>query len=255
MWAVLMIQENFAIVIPAYNEESTIRDIVRRSLKQCEKVIVIDDGSSDNTISELINLPISLIKHKTNQGKASSLWDGFQFALKEQVDFIITLDGDAQHAPEDIGLLVSKRLQHKNHIIIGARLANKDSIPAKRYYANKIANFWIAWASGYPISDSQSGFRLYPVNLLKNLTISTSKNSSFVFESEIIIRASQVGIYSHAVSIPAIYRDDARPSHFQGARDITLITLMVGKSLISRGMYPQGLYKSIIKPMILNLFK
>jgi glycosyltransferase involved in cell wall biosynthesis len=250
-----MLQENFAVVIPAYNEERTIRDIVERALKQCKKVIVVDDGSSDGTISELEGLSIDLIKNKTNQGKAASLWNGFQFALKSEIDFIITLDGDAQHAPEDIGLLIDDRVKYKNHIIIGARLADKGSIPAKRYYANKIANFWIAWASGYPISDSQSGFRLYPVNLFDNLKISTSKNSSFVFESEVIIKAAKVGIYSHAVTIPAIYRDDARPSHFQGVRDITLITLMVGRSLISRGMYPQGLYRAVIKPMVLNFFK
>jgi len=250
-----MNQENFVIIIPAYNEEKTIRDIVKRALKQCDKVVVVDDGSSDGTIAELANLPIDLIKHKKNQGKASSLWDGFQFALKNKIDFIITLDGDAQHAPEDIGLLINDRIKYKNHIIIGARLADKGSIPAKRYYANKIANFWIAWASGYPISDSQSGFRLYPVNLFDSLKISTSKNSSFVFESEVIIKAAKVGIYSHPVTISAIYRDDARPSHFQGVRDITLITLMVGKSLISRGMYLQGLYKAVIKPMVLNLFK
>ncbi|CAC9601467.1 FIG143263: Glycosyl transferase [Bathymodiolus heckerae thiotrophic gill symbiont] len=250
-----MIQKNFTVVIPAYNEEKTIRDVVERALKQCEMVIVVDDGSSDETISELKNLPIDLIKHKTNKGKAASLWDGFQFALKNKIDFIVTLDGDAQHAPEDIGLLIDDRDRYQNHIIIGARLADKGAIPAKRYYANKIANFWIAWASGYPISDSQSGFRLYPVSLFNNLKISISKNSSFIFESEIIIRAAKKGIYSHAVAIPAIYRDDARPSHFQGVRDVTLITLMVGKSLISRGMYPQGLYRAVIKPAVLNFFK
>jgi glycosyltransferase involved in cell wall biosynthesis len=250
-----MNQENFVVVIPAYNEEKTIRDIVKRTLKQCDKVIVVDDGSSDGTIAELENLPIDLIKHEKNQGKASSLWDGFQFALKSKIDFIITLDGDAQHAPEDIRLLISDRIKYSNHIIIGARLADKGSMPAKRYYANKIANFWIAWASGHPISDSQSGFRLYPVNLFDNFKISTSKNSSFVFESEVIIKAAKVDVYSHAVTIPAIYRENARPSHFQGVRDITLITLMVGRSLISRGMYPQGLYKGVIKPIILNLFK
>ena len=250
-----MNQENFTVVIPAYNEEKTIRDIVERTLRQCKKVIVVDDGSSDGTIAELLNLPIDIIKHKTNQGKAASLWDGFQAALKNKNDFIITLDGDAQHAPEDINLLINDRVTYKNHIIIGARLANKESVPAKRYYANKIANFWIAWASGYPISDSQSGFRLYPVNLFDNLKISTSKNSSFVFESEVIIKAAKVNIYSHAVAISAIYRDDARPSHFQGVRDITLITLMVGGSLISRGMYPQGLYRAVIKPIVLNIFK
>lgn len=242
---------SFAIVIPAYNEEATIHDVVQRALNQCNKVIVVDDGSSDNTVSRLDGLPITLIKHETNQGKAASLWDGFMTAMKDDISVIITLDGDNQHAPEDIPLLMAKSESHPDQIIIGARLADKSSIPAKRYYANKIANFWIAWAAGYPLSDSQSGFRLYPVSLFKNMNISISKSSSFVFESEIIIKAAQRGIYSQPVPIPAVYTENARPSHFRGVRDITLITLMVAKSLLSRGLYLQGLYRSVLEPMLL----
>jgi len=243
--------KNFAIVIPAYNEEATIKDIAERALAQCNNVIVVDDGSSDNTIEKLDDLAITLRKHDINKGKAASLWDGFTCAMKLDIDFIITLDGDAQHAPEDIPLLIAEGHAHPNNIIIGARLANKNDIPAKRYYANKIANFWIAWAAGYPLSDSQSGFRLYPINLFKQLDISISKNNSFVFESEIIIKAAQQGIMSKPVAIPAVYSETARPSHFRGVRDISLITLMVAKSLIGRGMYPQGLFRSTLKPLLL----
>lgn len=246
-------KSRFAIVIPAYNEETTIHDIAQRALAMSDKVIIVDDGSADKTIERLSDLPVTLIKHEVNKGKAASLWDGFQEAMKNDIDIIITLDGDGQHAPEDIPLLLSKYEEVPDQIIIGARLANKADIPAKRYYANKIANFWIAWAAGYPLSDSQSGFRIYPVHLFKNLEISTSKNSSFVFESEIIIKAAQRGIHSQPVPIPAIYAETARPSHFRGVRDITLITLMVAKSLISRGMYLPGLYHSTIKPRLLPL--
>ncbi|MDH5601596.1 MAG: glycosyltransferase family 2 protein, partial [Gammaproteobacteria bacterium] len=173
--------DNLAIVIPAYNEQATIRDIVKRALKQSDKVIVIDDGSADNTIAELEGLAITLIKHQTNKGKAASLWDGFSSALEMSVDAIITLDGDGQHAPEDIPLLLAKAKDYPEDIIIGARLADKSAIPAKRYYANKFANFWIAWAAAYPIHDSQSGFRLYPEKLFYDLKIST--RHGFVFES------------------------------------------------------------------------
>ena len=238
--------DNFAIVIPAYNEQATIRDIVSRALQQSENVIVVDDGSADNTITELDGLAITLIKHQTNKGKAASLWNGFQAALQLGVDCIITLDGDGQHAPEDIPLILSKANEFPGDIIIGARLADKSAIPAKRYYANKIANFWIAWAAGYPIHDSQSGFRLYPAALFKGLNISTKHG--FVFESEILIKAAQKKIYSHPVKIPAVYRENARPSHFRGVHDITLITLMVAKSLISRAMYLKGFYRSVINP-------
>lgn len=237
---------NFAIVIPAYNEEATIKNVVEAALKQSEKVIVVDDGSKDATLEKLNSLPITLIKHEVNKGKAASLWDGFMAAIDAGADAIITVDGDGQHAAEDIPLLLQKSEQYPNDIIIGARLADKSAIPAKRYYANKFANFWIAWAAGYPIADSQSGFRLYPKKLFENLSISIEK--SFVFESEILIKAAQKGIYSHPVKIPAVYKKGARPSHFRGVHDIVLITRMVGKSLFSRGMYPLGLYHSCIKP-------
>ena len=236
----------FAIVIPAYNEEATIVDVVTRALNECDKVIVVDDGSVDKTVEKLDGLPITLIKHIENKGKAASLWDGFAAALELGVDVIITLDGDGQHAPEDIPILLAKADQFPQDIIIGARLADKSVIPAKRYYANKIANFWIAWAAAYPIHDSQSGFRLYPVALFQGLKISTKYG--FVFESEILIKAAQKNIYSHPVKIPAVYKENARPSHFRGVADITLITLMVGKSLISRGMYLKGFYRSCINP-------
>ena len=173
---------NIAIVIPAYNEEATIKDVVLSALNQCEMVIVVDDGSKDKTIEKLAGLTITLIKHEVNKGKAASLWDGFMAALKEGVDSIVTIDGDGQHSAEDIPLLLKKASEYPNDIIIGARLADKSAIPAKRYYANKVANFWVGWAAGYPIADSQSGFRLYPKILFESLEISTEHG--FVFESD-----------------------------------------------------------------------
>jgi len=242
---------NFAIIIPAYNEEATIYDIALRALKYSSLVIVIDDGSTDQTIAKLGDLPVVLIENKVNQGKAASLWKGIQAARQHNVEYIISIDGDGQHAPEDIPSLLKKAEAMPEHIIIGARLADKSAIPAKRYYANRIANFWIAWAAGYPISDTQSGFRVYPADLFNDLNISISKQNSFVFESEIIIKAAQRNIRCTSVAIPAVYAENARPSHFNGVRDITYITLMVGRSLFSRGFYPKGLYNSCIKPHML----
>ncbi len=246
---------NYAIVIPAYNEAATIEDVVRRALTQSSNVIVVDDGSRDDTAARISHFDITLIKHTSNAGKAQSLWDGMQAAMKMGVDAVVTLDGDGQHSPEDIPRILSQAEVHPNSIIIGSRLAKKSDIPPKRYYANKIANFWIAWAAGYPITDSQSGFRLYPASLIKQLKITTTRDKSFVFESEVIIKAAQLGFKSHPVKIAAVYAVNARPSHFRSVMDIVLITRMVAWSLFTRGMFLPGLYRSAFRPFILTRLK
>lgn len=240
----------FAIVIPAYNEEKAIADVCQRALQQAKQVIVVDDGSSDRTL-ELIqslqntgtgNSELIVIANKTNLGKAASLWKGMQHAEQLGVDYVISIDADGQHCPEDIPRFIQTAEQQPNTIIIGARLADKSSIPSKRYYANKFANFWLSWAAGYVIDDSQSGFRLYPCELIRKLSPDVQRSKSFVFESEILIDAAKHGFRSIPIKIEAIYNPDARPSHFRGVTDILLITRMVAGSLFSRGMYPIGLF-------------
>lgn len=244
--------KKFAVVIPAYNEGRTITDLARRALAYTDLVICIDDGSSDDTGSQLAALPVTLIRNETNEGKAASLWAGAKVALSHGVDIIITLDGDGQHSPDDIPLFLSCAEANPGQIIIGSRLADREAIPPKRYWANRIANFWISWAAGFPFKDSQSGFRLYPASLFKDIKISINRKKSFVFESEILIKAAHRGVFAKTVPIPAIYAKDARPSHFHGTRDITYITIMVAGQLFKRGGHPMGLYRSVIKPKLLT---
>jgi len=242
---------NIAVVIPAYNEEKTITDITQRALENAPFVIVVDDGSTDKTLEQLNLLKetysgtssLYILENDVNAGKAATLWKGMQFSEQLGVDAIITLDADGQHCPEDIHRFIEMTNLMPKTIIIGARLADKQAIPAKRYYANKFANFWLSWAAGYHIDDSQSGFRLYPVSLIKKLSPDIRRSKSFVFESEILIKAAQQGYQSTPIKIAAIYNTDARPSHFRGVTDILLITRMVAWSLISRGMYIPGLIK------------
>jgi glycosyltransferase involved in cell wall biosynthesis len=236
---------SFAIVIPAYFEEGTICDVAEQALLQCDKVIVIDDGSSDNTSDVLRGLSLTLLRNDNNMGKAASLWRGMQVAMEWGVDGVITLDGDGQHRPDDIPKLIKMASDNPDSIIIGSRLHDRDAIPVSRYRANRFANFWIAWASGFPIEDSQSGFRYYPTSLLKNINLDTSRNKSFVFESEILIEAGAKGIRTKAVKIPAIYNNSMRPSHFRSVTDIMRITKMVAGRLFRKGMNLVGLYQVI----------
>ena len=239
--------DDMALIIPAYNEVATIRDLVQRSLRFIKHVIVVDDGSSDGTAAALEGLDISLIRHAVNQGKAASLWDGINEARKRNVAGIITLDGDGQHLPEDIPRLLQHFRAAPDTIIIGSRLHEKEKIPRSRYNANRFANFWIAWAAGYPIIDSQSGFRIYPADLLDRVKVAHHRSSCFVFESEILIEAGRKGIRSEPVPISAIYMPNARASHFRPVLDIARIVRMIAWKLVTRGFFLTGLVRSLRK--------
>lgn len=236
------------VVIPAYNEAATIRDVVSRALTQCKQVIVVDDGSTDDTAQKLASLPVTVLRHETNRGKAAALWSGFERALADGADAAITLDGDGQHRPEDIPRFIEAAQQHRDCILIGSRIVERDAFPKARYYANCTANFWISWAAGYRIEDSQSGFRLYPASLLRRVRVPHDRAHGFVFESEVLIEASRAGVRSVALPIAAIYAPGARPSHFRAVTDVLRITRMVAWKLLSRGLYPLGFARAFLWP-------
>src|SRR6185436_14401933 len=96
-----------AVVIPAYNEAGTIREIAERTLRQVPWLIVVDDGSTDGTAAAVADLPLTLLRNPENRGKGASLWRGIAHAIGEDAEVIVTLDGDAQHLPEDIPRLLA----------------------------------------------------------------------------------------------------------------------------------------------------
>jgi len=234
-----------AVVIPAYNESATIRDLAERTLKFVRTVIIVDDGSTDDTVDCLNGLDLTIIEHDVNRGKSASLWDGMQYALDKGVDAIITLDGDGQHSPEDIPALLNKYRQLPDTLVIAARLLNRQNAPRARLFANQFADFWVSWASGQCIYDSQSGFRLYPAAMLKIVNVRHDASRGFVFESEIIIESCRNNFACAAIPIKSVYHSNARPSHFRPVIDIAKIVIMVAWKIISRAMYLPGLIKII----------
>ena len=176
-----------AIVIPVYNESASIKEVVSAALTQTDDVIIVDDGSTDETDKQLDGLKVHLLRHERNQGKATALQSGFKLALELNIDAVVTLDGDRQHSPEEIPSLIRAAKENPRTIIIAARLKQRQNAPKLRLFANRFADFWVSWAAGYPVTDSQSGFRLYPLSLLQQVHIDTSKEKGFVFESEFII--------------------------------------------------------------------
>ncbi len=230
------------VVIPAYNEAATVRDVAIRTRRECSNVIVVDDGSADGTSQALAGLDVTVLRNDRNCGKAGSLSRGFDYALAQGATGIITLDADGQHAPEEIPVFLRESMADPAAFLIGARRCDQRRASFWRYFANRVADFWIGWAGGLPIEDSQSGFRLYPSSLLREVTVRQGPKQSFVYESEVLIEAARRKIICRNIAISVMPRSGPRPSHFQPILDIVRITRMVAWKILARGFYPQGLY-------------
>lgn len=234
-----------ALVIPAYNEAATLRQVAEAALSRLPWVIVVDDGSTDATAQCVDDLALTLLRLPHNRGKAEALLHGMEHAMQQGAIAVMTMDADGQHRAEDIPRLLEASRAHPDCLVIGSRLHDRSQFPTRRYLANRFANFWVAWAAGYPISDSQSGFRVYPAALLRAYCVARRKTQGFVFESEIIIEAGRRGNAPLAVPIPAIYMAGGRKSHFKPVLDILHITRMVALKLLRRGLCPVCMWRSL----------
>ena len=204
----------YAVVIPAFNHGSQIRDVLARTVRFGFPVFVVDDGSTDSTPEILASFPqVTVVRHEMNQGKGASLLDGFSLALKV-ADYAITLDADGQHNSDDIPTLVKAVQRGNRPMVIGKRLGMEHpNVPWTSRWGRRFSNFWV-WAScGKWIFDSQSGFRLYP--LPETLRLG-AKSRRFQFEVEILVRAVWSGIPIQEVPVQALYGPaEDRISHFR----------------------------------------
>ena len=194
-------KNNIAAIIPFFNERATINQVIQLTLNHVDAVIAIDDGSTDNS-SETIGLTenITLIVNSTNRGKGFALRKGLSCAVEKGFDKLITIDADLQHNPNEIPLLCSKLNDYP--IVIGNRLNNLKGMPLQRKISNKITSYLLSIKTGQDILDSQSGFRAYRADVIKNVI--TTKNG-YEAESEILINASRKGYRIGFADISTIY--------------------------------------------------
>ncbi|AAO90572.1 glycosyltransferase family 2 protein [Coxiella burnetii] len=240
------LHSDIAVIIPAYNEQASIRSIVEPIFSFTDKVIIVDDGSTDATAAQLSDLPAIIIKNLINQGKGASLMRGFQHLQQLKVRAAICMDADTQHDPQDIPKFIEAMNEYPNHIIIGARTHNAENAPKMRRRANQVADFFISWAAGQRIIDTQSGYRLYPIEFLQNC-LHQLRSQRFAFESEMLIQAARQGYLPVSISIQSHYPKNLRPSHYKPFIDTVKITAMVSWKLLSRGLYLAGLFRTLFK--------
>ena len=129
------------LVIPAYNESATLLGVVEDAARHVGNIVVVDDGSVDGTADTLTGLPITLLTHTVNRGKAASLLDGLRHAIRQGAEHVLTMDGDAQHRADDIPTLLRAAREQPDRLVVGSRFHDPNVIPAGRRRSNRVANF------------------------------------------------------------------------------------------------------------------
>lgn len=210
-------------VIPVYNNATTVLNVAKASRNYLDHVLVIDDGSTDwpdNADNVLKENDIQLVRHQVNKGKGEALKTALKTLAQQNVDYMIVLDADGQHAPEDLPAFreaINTHGKNKDTIFIGVRDFTVKNVPGSSIFGRNFSNFWVRLETGCDCADTQSGFRAYPVEKLATLRFITSR---YNFEIEILVRAIWGGMEVHELPIKTYYQPrEQRISHFRPFMD------------------------------------
>lgn len=214
---------DFCIIIPTYNNSKTLKRVLDSVLNYTSQIIVVNDGSTDATFEILKEysqiLPIHFPK---NCGKGIALRKGFQKAIALGYDYAITIDSDGQHFASDIPNFLSAIEKEGETLLIGSRNMKQQGVPGKSSFGNNFSNFWFWFETGIRLTDTQSGFRLYPLNGIPGKYVT----NKFEFEIEIIVRSAWKGIPVKNIPIEILYDPKERVSHFRPFKDFTRISIL-----------------------------
>lgn len=214
------------VLIPTYNNAGTLQGVIDSVLEYTSHVIVVDDGSTDETptILKQYDDKIKVLVHQQNQGKGKALRNGFKYALNNDYDYAITIDSDGQHFAADLPAFLNEIEANPNSLVIGARNMTQENVPGKSSFGNKFSNFWYWVETGIKLDDTQSGYRLYPIRALEKTKFFTNK---FEFEVEVIVKAAWRGIDVKNIPVKIHYEPgDKRISHFRPFQDFSRISLL-----------------------------
>ena len=207
-------------VIPSYNNGGTVADVVRGVLRQGLPVLVVDDGSTDGTADALKDLPIRVIRHPKNRGKGRALKTSLEEARRQGYRFVLTLDADGQHDPGDIPDLVAAAGERT--LVIGSRNLMAAGMPSGNTFANRFSNFWFTVQTGRKLPDTQTGFRVYPLEDLPSLKLLTARYEA---ELTLLVFSAWKGLKLVPVPVHVYYPED-RVSHFRPFADFFRISVL-----------------------------
>jgi len=213
------------VIIPTYNNHQTIQQVIKDVLVYTDQVLVVNDGSTDNT-EELIKEfnEIDIVSYPKNKGKGYALRQGFKAAWDDGYEYAITIDSDGQHFATDLPNFIEAIDENPNAIIIGNRNMEQEGIPGKSSFGNRFSNFWFKFETGIKMPDTQSGYRLYPLKPLSKMFFFTKK---YEFEIEVIVRAAWKGVDVTDVPIQIYYAPiETRVSHFRPFRDFSRVSVL-----------------------------
>jgi hypothetical protein len=221
---------NPLVLVPAYDEAATVGAVVRRARTHAP-VIVIDDGSRDGTADAAARAGAEVCRHVGRRGKARALLTGVAAARERGATHVVTLDADGQHDPDDLPALLSA--SGPRTLVIGVRAGDRDALPAGRADAIVVAGFFVNWASGLRLADTQSGFRVYPLAVFDEVP---TRTGGFVFETELLLAAAARGFTVREVPVRALPRAAAR-SRFRPVVDGVAIGAHLGSRSLVRAAH------------------
>ena len=213
------------VLIPTYNNAGTLAAVVGSVRKFVGDVVVVNDGSTDDTKRILASIDgIKVIDYPNNRGKGYALKLGLRKAYEWGYRYAITIDSDGQHHADDIPAFLDAIEQRPDSLIIGARNLAAENMPSQNTFANRFSNFWYKVETGQTLADTQSGFRLYPLERLHDVRFITGR---YEFEVEVIVRAAWRGVNVENIPIKVYYPPaEERVSHFRPLRDFTRISIL-----------------------------
>ncbi len=223
---------NFLVVIAHYNHTATLRRVAEACRAVWPHVLVVDDGSDQNPQPLLEGLDIHFIRQTPNQGKGTALLAAAHWAEKHHFTHILTIDADGQHHPQEIPLFVKTAQQHPQALILGVRQFD-DTVPASSRFGRTFGNFWVHLQTGKAVADIQSGYRCYPVEVLRVLTVWSKR---YAFEVEVVVRALWAGFAVQEIPVSVTYGAQ-RISHFSLWKDNLRLTVL-NTYLTIRSMLP-----------------